>query len=108
MKLNPLKKEKTLGAILGTFNKTLADLDALINRNRDQISANETTIFDLQAEAEATKLRGAAEATAIRARGEALRDNPSLVGLVQAERWDGKLPATMVPGSALPMLNLGK
>lgn len=61
-----------------------------------------------EAEAEATKLRGAAEATAIRARGEALRDNPSLVGLVQAERWDGKLPATMVPGSALPMLSLGK
>lgn len=53
MKLNPLKKEKTLGSILGTFNKTLADLDALINRNRDQISANETTIFDLQAEADA-------------------------------------------------------
>lgn len=53
MKLNPLKKEKTLGSILGTFNKTLADLDALINRNRDQISANETTIWDLKAEAEA-------------------------------------------------------
>ncbi|CUA90982.1 Regulator of protease activity HflC, stomatin/prohibitin superfamily [Chelatococcus sambhunathii] len=61
-----------------------------------------------EAEAEAVKLKGAAEATAIRARGEALRDNPSLVGLVQAERWDGKLPATMVPGSALPMLSLGK
>lgn len=55
MNLNPLKKQKTLGSILGTFNKTLADLDTLINRNRDQISANETTILDLQTEAEALK-----------------------------------------------------
>ena len=59
-----------------------------------------------QAEAEAITLRGNAEATAIDARGKALRDNPSLVGLVQAERWDGKLPVTMLPGGAVPMLTL--
>lgn len=61
-----------------------------------------------QAEAEAITLRGNAEATAIDARGKALRDNPTLVGLVQAERWDGKLPTMMVPGSAVPMLSLNK
>lgn len=27
-------------------------------------------------------------------------------GKVQAERWDGKLPSTMVPGAATPMLSL--
>jgi hypothetical protein len=27
------------------------------------------------------------------------------VTLTQAERWDGKLPATIVPGGALPMLS---
>ncbi|CUA90980.1 hypothetical protein Ga0061061_11730 [Chelatococcus sambhunathii] len=52
---NPLKKPKTLGSILGTFNKTLADLDALINRNSDQISANECAILDLRAEAATLK-----------------------------------------------------
>jgi hypothetical protein len=26
--------------------------------------------------------------------------------LVQAEKWDGKLPVTMIPGGAIPMLNL--
>jgi regulator of protease activity HflC (stomatin/prohibitin superfamily) len=57
-----------------------------------------------QAEAEAITLRGNAEATAIDARGKALRDNPALVSLVQAERWDGKLPVTMIPGGAVPML----
>lgn len=60
------------------------------------------------AEADAIKLRGTAEATAIQARGDALAKNPNLVGLVQAERWNGTLPTTMVPGSAVPMLNLLK
>ncbi len=59
-----------------------------------------------QAEAEAIRLRGEAEAAAIRARGAALGDNPNLVNLVQAEKWDGKLPVTMLPGGAVPMLNL--
>lgn len=59
-----------------------------------------------QANADAIKLRGEAEASAIQARGKALRDNPNLIGLVQAEKWNGQLPYTMVPGGALPMLNL--
>lgn len=59
-----------------------------------------------QAQADATRLAGEAEAAAIRARGLALRDNPALIGLVQAERWNGQLPTTMVPGATLPMMNL--
>ncbi len=59
-----------------------------------------------QAEADAIKLRGEAEAAAIRARGAALGDNPNLVNLVQAEKWDGRLPVTMLPGGAVPMINL--
>lgn len=61
-----------------------------------------------QAEAEAIRLRGEAEAEAIKARGQALGANPSLVSLVQAERWDGKLPTTMVPGGSVPMVGIGK
>ena len=61
-----------------------------------------------QAQADAIKLRGDAEAQAIAARGKALGENPSLVSLVQAEKWDGKLPATMVPGAAVPMIGLSK
>ena len=59
-----------------------------------------------QAEADRTRLRGEAEAAAIRAKGAALRDNPALVDLIQAERWNGALPATMVPGSAVPFLTM--
>jgi regulator of protease activity HflC (stomatin/prohibitin superfamily) len=62
--------------------------------------------LEAQANADAIKLRGNAEAEAIDARGKALGGNPALVNLVQAEKWDGKLPATMIPGGAIPMLNL--
>lgn len=62
---------------------------------------------EAQANADAIRLRGDAEATAIKARGAALGENPRLVDLVQAERWDGKLPATMIPGGAVPMIGLG-
>ena len=59
-----------------------------------------------KARAEATVLAGNAEAAAIKARGDALKENPGLVALTQAERWDGKLPSTMLPGGSVPMLNL--
>lgn len=61
-----------------------------------------------EAEAEAVRIKGEAEAEAIRAKGAALRDNPGLVALIQAERWNGTLPTTMVPGSAVPFLSMDK
>jgi regulator of protease activity HflC (stomatin/prohibitin superfamily) len=59
-----------------------------------------------KAAAEATRLRGDAEADAIRAKADALRDNAGLIALTQAERWDGKLPTTMIPGSTVPFMNM--
>jgi regulator of protease activity HflC (stomatin/prohibitin superfamily) len=59
-----------------------------------------------EGEANAIRLRGEAEAAAIRARADALRANADLVQLQAVEKWDGKLPTTMVPGSALPFVNL--
>ena len=60
-----------------------------------------------QADAEAIKLRGNAEATAIRARAEALKSDPALIELVKAEKWDGKLPVTMIPGQSVPLIGIG-
>jgi regulator of protease activity HflC (stomatin/prohibitin superfamily) len=87
------------------------------NAEREKVTA-EITVIQAQAEAdaqlarataeaEATRIRGEAEAAAIDAKGSALRDNPSLIELVQAERWNGILPSTMVPGSTVPFLNVG-
>jgi regulator of protease activity HflC (stomatin/prohibitin superfamily) len=60
------------------------------------------------AKAHQIEVQGAAEAGAIKARGDALRDNPGLPTLTAAEKWNGVLPTTMVPGNALPFLNLAK
>ncbi len=59
-----------------------------------------------EGEAEAIRLRGDAEAAAISARAEALRMNADLVHLQAVEKWDGKLPTTMVPSTALPFIDL--
>lgn len=75
------------------------------NAQREKVQA-EIAVIQAKAEADAVKLKGDAEAHAINARGKALRDNPSLVDLVQAEKWDGKLPTTMVPGQTVPFINV--
>jgi regulator of protease activity HflC (stomatin/prohibitin superfamily) len=75
------------------------------NAEREKVQA-EILVIQAKAESDATKLRGDAEAHAINARGKALRDNPSLVELVAAEKWNGVLPTTMVPGSAVPFVNV--
>jgi regulator of protease activity HflC (stomatin/prohibitin superfamily) len=69
-------------------------------------AAADAKVAEATAEAQATKLRGDAEASAIKARGDALKQNPDLVALTAAERWDGKLPSTMVPGSSVPFVTV--
>lgn len=71
-------------------------------------AAAKSTVAGAEAKAQATRLAGEAEADAIRAKAKALADNPALIQLVQAEKWDGVLPATMVPGGAVPFIELGK
>lgn len=66
----------------------------------------DSKLAQARAEADAIKLKGDAEAQAIRARGNALSQNPNLTELVKAERWDGQLPTTMIPGGATPMLSV--
>lgn len=68
----------------------------------------EATAKKLQADADAyaTEAAGKATANAIRERGAALRDNPALVNLVAAEKWNGVLPYSMIPGGTVPFINL--
>lgn len=87
------------------------------NAEREKVQA-EITVTKANAEADATRakatadadairIKGEAEADAISKRGAALRDNPAMIDLVKAERWNGILPATMVPGSAVPFIEIG-
>ncbi len=61
---------------------------------------------EAQAQADATRLTGNATADAIRARAAALGQNPLLIQLTQAEKWNGQLPSTMVPGGAVPFIDV--
>lgn len=59
-----------------------------------------------KAQAEATRIQGEATASALRARGAALAANSDLIDLTKAEKWNGVLPTSMVPGSSVPFLNI--
>lgn len=63
---------------------------------------------EFNAEADGIRVRGEAEATAIEARARALAANTNLVNLIAAEKWNGTLPTTMVPGSAVPFVSITK
>lgn len=61
-----------------------------------------------EAEASAIRLKGEAEADAIEAKAKALRDNPLIVKLTEAQTWDGQLPKTVLGDGAMPILDFRK
>ena len=91
-RMQDLQKEKVQADIAVTQAQAIAD----------------STLAKAKAEALAITLKGNAEADAIKSKGAALAGNPSLVGLITAERWNGTLPSTMLPNQGVPMLNLGR
>jgi regulator of protease activity HflC (stomatin/prohibitin superfamily) len=72
----------------------------------EALAQSEATRLNGEARASNIRVTGEAEAAAIEARANALGTNPNLVTLVQAERWNGVLPTTMVPGSAVPFVSV--
>lgn len=97
-------------------NQTLI-VQTLAQMEQQAIVRARTKVVEAQAEADAQlalaqgvakgiEVRGAAEANAITARGQALKQNPDVVALVQAEKWNGVLPTTMVPNSTVPFIDV--
>lgn len=84
------------------LEKEKVNADIAVTQARGQA---ESRLALARAEAEATRVKGEAEAAAIKARAEALAQNQNLVELTKAERWNGQLPTTMLPNSALPFLS---
>jgi regulator of protease activity HflC (stomatin/prohibitin superfamily) len=66
----------------------------------------------VKAEADAsaykTKVEGEATADAIKLRAAALANNPLLVELTKAEKWNGQLPTQMIPGSTVPFIDVSQ
>jgi regulator of protease activity HflC (stomatin/prohibitin superfamily) len=52
------------------------------------------------------KVTSEAQAKGIEDRGRAIANNPLLIELTRAERWNGQLPTTMLPNSTVPFLNV--
>ena len=63
------------------------------------------TIKDANAQAYAIEAVGKATASAITQVGVALKQNPEYVPLTTAQKWDGRLPNTMVSGQNPPFIN---
>lgn len=82
-------------------------VEAQIVVTRAQADAD-SKVAQAKADAEATRLRGNAEADAIKAKTLALSSNPMLIELTKAERWDGKLPTTVLPNGTLPFIDASK
>jgi regulator of protease activity HflC (stomatin/prohibitin superfamily) len=95
------EREKVQAQI--TVTQAMAKANAV--RAEAQASADALRLNG-EARASNIKLTGEAEAAAIEARAKALGSNPNLVTLVQAEKWNGVLPTTMVPGSAVPFVSV--
>ena len=68
----------------------------------------DSQLAQAKAEALSITLKGEAEAGAIKKRSEALSSNSNLIELTRAERWNGVLPTTVIPGNATPFLSVGK
>lgn len=96
------EREKVQAEITVTQAKAKAD-----SQVATATAAATATEIQARADAERIRLRGEAEASAIRARAEALGANGDvIIRLTNAEKWDGSLPATMLPGSALPFIEV--
>jgi regulator of protease activity HflC (stomatin/prohibitin superfamily) len=67
----------------------------------------DSNLAKARAAAEAVRIAGQAEADSIKAKGQALKENPALLQYqALGKGWDGVLPVTMVPGSALPFIGV--
>lgn len=68
----------------------------------------DSNLFTATAEAKAIEMKGKAEAAAIEAQSRALSQNPSLIELRRAERWDGKLPQQVLGTAPIPFMPIAK
>lgn len=100
-------------------NRMLAEVEVQKirqNAEREKVQAQITVtqanaradavIAEAKANADAVRLAGNAEADAIKAKSAALQTNPSLIALTAAEKWNGQLPTTMIPGAAVPFIGV--
>jgi regulator of protease activity HflC (stomatin/prohibitin superfamily) len=67
----------------------------------------QSAILAAQGRAEAVRLEGDSRANVLRLYAAILHDNPAIVDMVRADRWNGALPATLLEGAGgVPLISL--
>lgn len=104
------KKQELIQAQVDA-EKLVVQATAQADKTRaEAIGSADAVRLTARAEAERITLAGLAEAKAIAAKAKALRADPALIEYTRALaalQWDGRLPVTFVPGSALPIVDVG-
>jgi len=79
---------------------------------QQRITNADAAAYEVKAAADAQphaiQVQGEAQASAIKARADALQSNPNLISLTAAEKWNGALPTTIVPGGATPFVQVSR
>ncbi len=88
--------------------KQIAEQEAIKEKNKTvQIEEKaKQQVATAKGAAESTLINAKAEAESIQIRGAALAQNPRLVELVTAERWNGELPTNMYGSAPVPFINV--
>ena len=75
-----------------------------------QINAKQKEVELAKAEADRMRVeaQGIADSVRIKAQAVAAQGGKEYIELKAIEKWDGKLPQTMVPGSTTPFVHVGK
>lgn len=96
-----MKAEVEVQKVKQNLEREKLNADMVRTRAKGEADAK---IAAAQADAESIRLKGTAEAEAIKAKSEALAQNPNYVRLIEAERWNGILPQTMLPTGTVPII----
>jgi regulator of protease activity HflC (stomatin/prohibitin superfamily) len=96
-----MKAEVEVAKVRQNFEREKVNADMVRTKAQGESDAK---VMQAKANAESIRLLGEAEATAIALKQKALADNPRYVDLIQAEKWNGSLPQTMIPNGSLPII----
>ena len=98
-----MKAEVEVQKVKQNLEREKINAEMLRTKARGEADAK---VAQAEASAKSIELVGRAEAEAIRAKSEAMKANPDYVRMLQAEKWDGRLPPSIVPSSSVPILKL--
>lgn len=97
-----MKAEVEVAKLQQSLEQEKIRADMMRTKMRGEADAK---IIQAKADAEAVRLRGEAEAAIITAKVNALNQAGSnYINLVQAEKWNGVLPQTMLPNQSIPIV----